>query len=147
VPSLFEEPYPLQPSRLVRLVPLVALAVAACAHANPDGLPGFVGLERQIGYYYADHAWEGGANCLAPRMLGITRARVAGETATEYVLDVRYLWQDRSFGGTRRSSGEGGSGGSSGRCFGDGERQFVVAKRQGGGYSVVSMSGPQRGGG
>lgn len=132
------------PVSLARTSAAVALGLATlagCAARNPDQLPDFQPLQRQIRDFYRDRAWERNATCLSPEMLSVNEAKVVQETPDQLLLEVRYGFDDFQYGRSGRGFGDtlGGS-----DCFGGSQRTFVVAKVTGGGYSVVSMSGPQR---
>jgi hypothetical protein len=120
----------------------MAFLLAACANQGPGSPGDTFELRRGIAWYYESKGWERNATCLQPRM-SITDLQVVEETAEQLVLNVRYFYDDRSYG---RQGWRGGVGMGFPRydCSGSSERTFVVAKRQGGGYSVTSMTGPQR---
>ena len=130
---------------LLQLQPLaIALLGAAtlggCANTGPGSLGDTISLRREIVWFYERNAWERSASCLQPKM-SISDMRLIEETDERLVFDVRYFYDDPSYG--RRSRGSFGVPGN--YCFGTGQRTFVVIKRQGGGYTVGSMTGPQRG--
>jgi hypothetical protein len=120
---------------------LLALAlVAGCADPNPEGLPDFFRLQFELEGFYRRNAWERNATCTVPEMR-LTRIDVLEETPERLLLNVTYFWRDDANGienddifAVRVN-----------RCTGYAQRQFVVTPRTGGGWSVVSMSGPQRG--
>jgi hypothetical protein len=117
---------------IVGSLPLVALVGCNTAGQN---IPQWRQAERAIEWFYENNAWERGASCIPPRLLGVTRTTVVEDTPERLVLDVLYLWDvegqnDDELVGVP--------------CFGQGERTFVLSKYTGGGYSVASMTGPQR---
>lgn len=130
--------------RLRTVVAATMLLLAACANANPDGLPAFYQLQFELESFYARRAQEQGASCNLPRM-AITRAQVVEETNERYVLNVTYFWRDDAYGPDFDDDDDFFLTPSPASfCQGWSQREFVVAKRTGGGYSVTSMSGPQR---
>ena len=119
---------------------LLAGALSGCANDNPDQLPGFFDLQYQITSFYHDRAQENGATCNLPEM-SLSRADVVKDDGKTVTLNVHYVWRDTTYGSDDLLQG---GGGGSGGCFGFDERQFVVARRDGGGWSVSKMSGAQR---
>ena len=137
----------LRGAALIGLTVLASLPTG-CANTGPGSLGDTLELRRDIVWYYERKAWERNATCLQPKM-SITDMRLLEETAERLVFDIRYIYDDPSYG--RRSNDGlfggpfgGGLGVPGNACFGSGERTFVVSKRQGGGYDVASMTGPQR---
>jgi len=126
--------------RLRTVAAATILLLAACANANPDGLPAFYQLQFELESFYAKRAQEQGASCNLPRM-GITRVLIVEETDERYVLNVTYFWRDTAYGPGNDFFF---TPSPINYCQGWSQREFVVAKRTGGGYSVTSMSGPQR---
>ncbi len=121
-------------SRWIRATAL-CLLLGACA-ASLSSLAGYPGLKTKIRYYYANHASEENATCLAPEMRGITRVEVLEDTPERLVLRIRYYYQDDSYGEIDEENF------TILRCRGFRTRTFVVDKRDG--LRVVGMSGPVR---
>jgi hypothetical protein len=114
---------------------LAALAGLAACNTSGQGIPDWLEAQTAITWYYENNAWEQGASCIPPNLLGITSTTIVQDTPQQLVLDVRYLWNVEGQGDDQLAGVP---------CFGSSERTFVLAKATGGGYSVVSMTGPQR---
>lgn len=119
--------------RILTVLAIASVGLAAC-NTSGRGIDGWQQAQRQIEYYYETYAWERGASCIPPRLIGITQTSILSDTPERLTLGVRYLWDvegqnDEELGGVP--------------CFGQGQRTFVLAKHDPG-YSVVSMTGPQR---
>jgi hypothetical protein len=88
--------------------------------------------------YYERHASEENGYCPSPYIDGITQQQVVEEGAGRSVLDVRYLYRDRSKGGRD----EGGLGTE---CVSYAGRRFVL-QRSGDTFEVVEMGPSSHGG-
>jgi hypothetical protein len=116
---------------------VASLMVAGCAASRvPEtGFGDGQALERAIMSYYERHATEEDRTCLSPFMYGLTQVDVVEEQPERLVLDVRYLYRDRN----KDDRGDG-----LGReCSDYGERRFTLQK-DGAGFEVLEMTGPQR---
>jgi hypothetical protein len=118
-------------------ISFAAVLVASCAASRmPEtsfGEP--QALERAVMRYYESHASEENLTCLRPYMEGVTQVNVLEERPERLVVDVRYLYRDRS-------KDDGGNG--IGRdCSGYHERRFTLGKSPAG-IEVLDMTGPQR---
>jgi hypothetical protein len=107
--------------------------LAAWQRHGGTGIEGWQQAKRQIEYYYEYYAWERGASCIPPRLIGITDTQIVADTPEELTLNVRYLWDVEGQNDNEVIAA----------CFGQGERIFVLARHHPG-YSVVSMTGAQR---
>ena len=88
--------------------------------------------------YYEAHASEGGGQCLAPYIAGITNTKVVENHGERLTIDVRYLYRDRIKDQTRGNPADALT-----LCFGFGGRRFVLASN-GDSLDVEEMSGPRR---
>ena len=116
---------------------LAAVLLAGCAASRmPEtGFGDPQALERAVMSYYERHAIEENRTCPSPFMYGLTQVEVVEEQPERLVLDVRYLYRDRN----KDDRGDG-----LGReCSDYGERRFSLRK-DGAGFEVLEMSGPQR---
>jgi hypothetical protein len=121
----------------------VALALAAlaggCAEYKAENRPlaEFPGVQQQIQQYYDANATENDWACPEVDMDGIDKTKVVRQSATQVRMAVTYYFvsDDDS---ARRSGDE---------CQGFNTRFFTFDKGPGGQLSLVSMTGPQRGGG
>ena len=113
---------------------LAGLALLAACNTAGRGIPHWQQAQREIEWFYENHAWERGASCIPPRFIGATRTDIVEDTSQRLVLNVRYMWDVEGQNDDELSGVP---------CFGQGERTFVLA-RQGNGYTVSSMTGPQR---
>jgi hypothetical protein len=109
------------------------VGLVACNTAGRN-IPNWQQAQRQIEWHYENNAWERGASCIPPRLLGITETGIVSDTPEHLTLDVRYMWDVEGQGDDEMIGVP---------CFGQGQRVFVLDK-QGGGYTVASMTGPQR---
>jgi hypothetical protein len=128
-----ELPMPQPPVCLV----LAAVLLGGCAASRvPEtGFGEPQALERAVMSYYERHATEESRTCLSPFMYGMTQVDVVDEQPDRLVLDVRYLYRDRN----KDDRGDG-----LGReCSNYGERRFTLRK-DGAGFEVLGMTGPQR---
>jgi hypothetical protein len=105
------------------------LGLAACASAgSPEA--------AAITSYYERHAQEENGYCPSPYIDGITRREVVEESAERLVLNVGYLYRDRSKDGTDP--------GQMRECVGYATRRFVLEK-SGDTMKVVEMGEATRG--
>jgi hypothetical protein len=124
------------PKRALCLAFVIVLAAGCAGSRVPEtGFGDRQALERAIMSYYERHATEENRTCLSPFMYGLTRVDVVEEQPERLVLDVRYLYRDRN----KDDRGDG-----LGReCSNYGERRFTLDK-DGAGFEVLEMTGPQR---
>ena len=116
-------------------VAFAATLLASCAASRvPETAFGEPeALQRAVMRHYEDHATEENRTCLSPYMEGVTHVDVLEERPEHLVLDVRYLYRDRS-------KDDGGNG--IGReCSGYEERRFTLGK-SGARVEVLDMTGP-----
>lgn len=118
-----------------RFVLSLLCGLAGCTSA---GLSVDSRLQHEIIRYYAHHATEQNALCLAPEIRGITRMEVLEETPDRLVVRVRYNWVDEIYG----EEDVDGLGVTLQRCNGFAERVFTIDRRDG--VRVVDMTGPKR---
>jgi hypothetical protein len=113
----------------------VLLAGCAASRVPETGFGEPQALERAVMSYYERHATEESRTCLSPFMYGLTQVDVVEEQPERLVGDVRYLCRDRN----KDDRGDG-----LGReCSNYGERLFTLRK-DGAGFEVLEMTGPQR---
>jgi hypothetical protein len=105
------------------------LGLAACASAGSSE-------EAVVSSYYERHASEENGYCPSPYIDGITRRQVVEDSGDRLVLEVGYLYRDRSK--------DGGMDGGRGECVGYATRRFVLEKTEGS-YQVVEMGASSRG--
>jgi hypothetical protein len=91
-------------------------------------------LERSVMRYYERHATEENRTCLSPYIDGVTQVDVVEDTPERVVVDVRYLYRDRS----KDDTGENGFGRE---CSGYASRRFTLGKGAAG-VEVLGMTGP-----
>ena len=115
---------------------VAALLVTGCAASRvPEtGFSEPQAVERAVARYYERHATEENDTCLSPYMYGVTQVDVVDEQPERLVVDVRYLYRDRS-----RDDQDG-----LGRdCSAYSERRFTLGK-DAEAIEVLEMTGPQR---
>ena len=118
---------------------LAAMALlAGCAHqrAENPALAEFPGIQGQIESFYNANATEEDWTCNEVEMDNIDRSQVVSQTASQVRVAVTYFFTEF----------DQGPGSGRGQCEGFNTRFFTFDKGPGG-LSLVSMSGPQRGGG
>jgi hypothetical protein len=111
------------------MLPLLALALAACTGGPNAELAGEPGLYAALKSYYDRHGLEDGGRCLAPEFGGVTSSEVLERAADRLVLRVGYLYSD-------------GAAPFRGDCRGFGTRTFTVARNPDG-LAVLEMTGTQ----
>ena len=122
-------------SRSVYLVLAAVLGVGCAGSRMPEtGFGEPQALERAVMSYYEGHATEENRTCLSPYMYGLTQVEVVEEQPDRLVIDVRYLYRDRN----KDDRGDLGR-----ECSAYGERRFTLGK-DGAGFEVDEMTGPQR---
>ena len=124
---------------------VVAIGLAACSWHGPS-LAGLPGAQFPVTSYYADNAIEKSMSCTSPAMTPV-RASVVADDGQQVTVQVRYHWYPYSQDGRGAVVPGESSGGASERgfCNGTGERTFTLARNGDGSYTVVRMTGPQRG--
>ncbi len=122
----------------IRLLCLALLVlVAGCATRLPStGFAEPAALERAMKRYYESHATEEHGYCLMPYIGGLTQVAVVTNQPDRLVVDVRYLYHDRSKDG-------GDNGGH--ECTGFAGRRLTFGKGPTGAVQVLDMTGPRRG--
>jgi hypothetical protein len=111
----------------VLLAGCAASRIPATSFAEPSA------VERTVMRYYERHATEENRTCLSPYIEGLTQIDVVEDTPERLVLDVRYLYRDRSK--DDRDNGMGRA------CSGYAGRRFTLAKTDAG-IDVIEMTGP-----
>jgi hypothetical protein len=128
-------------SRTVAAVAAAGLAtLGGCAAYRAENKPlsEFPGIQQQIENYYDANATEDDWECPEVQMNGIDKTKVVKQTAAQTTMAVTYYFQSFDV-----SAGQGGD-----ECQGFNTRFFTFDKGPGGGQlTLVSMTGPQRGGG
>ena len=122
----------------------VSIGVTACTWQGPS-LAGLPGAQYPVTSYYANNAIEKSMSCTAPAMTPV-RAAVVSDDGQQVAVRVRYHWYPNSQDGRSVvKPGEGSSSSNRGFCNGSDERTFTLARNGDGTFTVVRMTGPQRG--
>lgn len=108
---------------------LMAAALVACIGGPSAQLAGEPGLFTEVKRYYDQHGLEHAGRCRTPELGGVLRTTVLERSADGLVMRLRYTFNDAN----ERLTNE---------CRGVGERDFTVARRDGG-LEVVEMTGTQ----
>jgi hypothetical protein len=108
---------------------LLGLAACASSGSSEDAL---------IKSYYERHASEQNGYCPSPYIDGITRQEVVEESADRMVLEVGYLYRDRSKSGSNMGQLQS-------ECVSYASRRFVLQK-SGDTFEVVEMGPSSRDG-
>ena len=122
---------------MVALVGCTVLAGCAAYKAENPALTEHPGIKSQIQNFYDANATEDDWTCDEVQLDTIDKSRVVSQSSRQLVVAVTYY-----FTSFDESPGRGGE-----QCQGFNTRFFTFDKGGGGQLSLVSMSGPQRGGG
>jgi hypothetical protein len=134
--------------RLLCLGLTVAL-VAGCATSNRLPSTSFAqpaALEQAMERYYEAHATEQYGYCSTPYIDGLTQVAVVDNQPDKLVVDIRYLYRDRSKNdrGQSQTTNGGGQSGFGHECTNFAGRQFTLGKNAAGAVQVLDMTGPRR---
>jgi uncharacterized protein YceK len=132
--------------RLLCLGLTVAL-LAGCATRLPrTSFAEPAALDRAMTAYYDAHATEEHGYCLTPYIDGLTHIDVVENQPDKLVVDVRYLYRDRSkYQGAQNPSAPSGTHSTThDECTNFAGRQFTFGKGKSGEVEVLDMTGPRR---
>jgi hypothetical protein len=125
--------------RFLTIAVLGITGLAGCAHYKAENEPlyQYSGIEQQIENYYNNNATEDDWVCNEVEMNGIDKTKIASRSSSQIKMAVTYY-----FNSFDESPGQGGN-----QCQGFNTRFFTFDVGPNNQLTLVSMSGPQRGGG